>query len=170
MREINLAVPAARLESEAAAALTKAAHLQDLCGGKLVQIADERVAGIDPFGGYSALSERTHKGVQLPPQAPLAAARRHPHDFLLVSHTDELLVVRLGSEANDVQRREMLTGVGRLFERDGGLAFHHKSIKIFRQQNGNSLGESSNDAGFDIVNFVENAKRAVLKDRISVQY
>jgi hypothetical protein len=64
----------------------------------------------------------------------------------------------------------MLTGVGRLFERDGRVAFHHKSIKVFRQQDGNSLGQSSDDAGFDIVDFVKNAKRAVLKDRISVQY
>jgi hypothetical protein len=106
----------------------------------------------------------------LPPQAPLAAAGGHPHDFLLVRHTDELLVVRFGSEANDVQGRKMLTGIGRLFERDGGFAFHHKPIKVFRQQDGNGLGQSSDDAGFDLVDFVENAQGAVLKDRISVQY
>jgi hypothetical protein len=64
----------------------------------------------------------------------------------------------------------MLTGVGRLFERDGRLAFHDKSIKVFRQQDGNGLGQSANDASFDVVDFVENAKGAVLKDRISVQY
>jgi hypothetical protein len=78
--------------------------------------------------------------VQLPAQASLAAVRRHSHDFLLVSHVHELLVVRSRSEANDVQGREMLTSVGGLFERDGCLAFHHKSIKIFRQQDANGLG------------------------------
>jgi hypothetical protein len=38
------------------------------------------------------------------------------------------------------------------------------------QQDGNSLGQPPNDTGFDFVDFVENAKSAVLKDRISVQY
>jgi hypothetical protein len=64
----------------------------------------------------------------------------------------------------------MLTGVGRLFERDGRFAFHHKSIKILGQQDGNSLGQPADDAGFDVVDFVKNAEGAVLKDRISVQY
>lgn len=64
----------------------------------------------------------------------------------------------------------MLTGVGRLFERNGRLAFHHKSIKILRQQDGNGLGQSSDNAGFDVLDLVENTKGAVLKDRISVQY
>ena len=64
----------------------------------------------------------------------------------------------------------MLASVSRLFERDGRLALHHKSIKVFRQQDGNGLGQSSDDAGFDVVNLVENAEGAVLKDRISVQY
>ena len=64
----------------------------------------------------------------------------------------------------------MLAGIGRLFEGNGSLAFHHKSIKVFRQQNGNGLGQSADDAGFDVVDFVENAKGAVLKDRISIQY
>ena len=108
--------------------------------------------------------------MQLPAQAPLAAVRRHSHDFLLVRDADELLVVRFRSQANDVQGRKMLTGVGRLFERHGRLAFHHKSIKIFRQQDGNSLGQPADDAGFDVVDFVENAQGAVLKDRVSIQY
>jgi hypothetical protein len=64
----------------------------------------------------------------------------------------------------------MLAGIGRLFERDGSLAFHHKSIKVFCQQGGNSLGQSPHDAGFGLVDFVEDAKGAVLKDRVSVQY
>ena len=125
---------------------------------------------VDAFIGYSALSERTHKRVQLPAQAPLAAARRHSHDFLLMCHANELIVVRSRSEANDVQRRKMLTRVGRLFERNGRLAFHHKSIKILGQQHGNSLRQPADDSGLDVVNFVENAQGAVLKDRISVQY
>ena len=64
----------------------------------------------------------------------------------------------------------MLTSVSRLFERERRLAFDHESIKVFRQQNGNGLGQSADDAGFNVVNLIENAKSAVLKDRISVQY
>ena len=62
----------------------------------------------------------------------------------------------------------MLASVSRLFQRDGRFTFHHKSIKVFRQQGGNGIGQSSDDAGFNVVNFVENAKSAVLKDRICV--
>jgi hypothetical protein len=64
----------------------------------------------------------------------------------------------------------MLAGIGGLFERNGRLAFHYESIKVFCQQGGNCLGQSSDDTGFDLVDFVENAKGAVLEDRISVQY
>src|SRR5215212_10847511 len=45
--QIDLTVPATRLEGEAAAPLAQAAHLQDLGGGKLIQVSDERVARID---------------------------------------------------------------------------------------------------------------------------
>ncbi len=78
--------------------------------------------------------------MQLSAQPPLAAIGHHPHDFLLLSHADEVLVVRRRSQANDLQRRKMLAGVGRLFQRDGGLAFHDKAIEIFSQQDGNGLG------------------------------
>ena len=64
----------------------------------------------------------------------------------------------------------MLAGVGRLFERYGGFAFNHKAVKIFRQQDGNGLGQPSHDTSFDIVDFVENAQGSVLKDRISIEY
>src|SRR4051812_401908 len=49
VREVNLTVPSTRLESESSAPLPEAAHLQDLGGGKLVEIADQRMAGIDPL-------------------------------------------------------------------------------------------------------------------------
>jgi hypothetical protein len=73
-------------------------------------------------------------------------------------------------QANDVQGREMLTRVGRLFERYGGLSFHYKSIEVFRQQNRNGLRQSADDTCFDVVDFIENAEGAVLKDRVSIQY
>src|ERR1044072_163463 len=115
------AVAAAGLKGESAAALPEAAHLQNLGSRKLIEIADERMAGIDSFGRDSTLGQRTDKTVQMPAQAALAHVRRHSHDFLLVSDVNEFFVVRPGSEANDVQRREMLPGVGGLLERDSGL-------------------------------------------------
>src|SRR5688572_27433388 len=56
--QVDLAVAAARFEGKPTAALAQAAHLKYFGGGKLVEIADERVARIDPFGGYSPLGER----------------------------------------------------------------------------------------------------------------
>ena len=64
----------------------------------------------------------------------------------------------------------MLASFGCMFQSDGGLALHHKPIKVFRQQDGNGLGQSPEYAGLDVVDFVENAKSSVLEDRISVQY
>jgi hypothetical protein len=168
--QVNLAVAPARFEGKAAATLPQAAHLENLGGGKLVEIADERVTGVDAFGGYSALSERPHKRVQLSAQASLAAAGRYSANLLLVGCVHELLVVRFRSEADDVQRGKMLPGVGCLFERDGRLAFHDESIKIFGQQDGNGLRQSADNPDFDAVDLIEYAKSAVLKDRVGVQY
>ena len=40
VRKVNLAVPTAGLEGKATTALAEAAHLQDLGGRKLVEVAD----------------------------------------------------------------------------------------------------------------------------------
>src|SRR5215471_6862096 len=50
MMEVNLARPTARLESESPATLTHAAHLENLRGRKLVEVADERMARVSSFG------------------------------------------------------------------------------------------------------------------------
>ncbi|PYJ11502.1 MAG: hypothetical protein DMF06_02355 [Verrucomicrobia bacterium] len=64
----------------------------------------------------------------------------------------------------------MLAGVRRLFQGHGCLSFHHKAVEILGQQDGNRIGQSSDDADLDIVDLIENAKGTVLKDRISIQY
>ena len=57
MGEVNFTRSAAGFERETAAALTEAAHLEDFRGGKLVQVTDQRVAGIDPLGGHDRTFE-----------------------------------------------------------------------------------------------------------------
>src|SRR5438045_9756246 len=57
--KVNLAVAAPGFESETPAALAEAAHLQNLGGRKLIEIADERMAGIDPFRRSATLGKRT---------------------------------------------------------------------------------------------------------------
>ena len=49
--QIDLTVAAAGFEGETPAPLTQTTHLENFRGRKLVQIADERVARIDPFRG-----------------------------------------------------------------------------------------------------------------------
>jgi hypothetical protein len=87
-----------------------------------------------------------------------------------MGHVNEILVMRFGSEADDVQRGEMLSGVGRLLERDRRLTLDHKPIEILRQQYGNGFGQSSHHPRLNLSDFVENTQGTVLKDRISIQY
>src|SRR5450432_4565063 len=47
--QVNFAVAASRLKSETAVPLPQAAHLQNLGGGELIEISDQRVTGIDAF-------------------------------------------------------------------------------------------------------------------------
>jgi hypothetical protein len=56
-----------------------------------------------------------------------------------------------------------------LVEGNPGLAFHDEPVKILSQQNGNRLRQPADDTQLDVVNFVENTKGAVLKDRIRIQ-
>src|ERR1700731_4825041 len=170
VRQVNLAIAPARLEGKSPAPLPETAHLQNLGGGKLIQIADERMARIDALRGGSPARQSADKAMQLPAQISFAAVRRDPPDFLLFGRTDELRFVRFGREADDSQRREMLAGIGGLFERDGGLAFHHEAVEVLLEQRRDGLRQCANHACLDFVDLVENAKGAVLKDRIGVQY
>src|SRR4051794_34407745 len=81
--QVNFTVAAARLESESPAALTEAAHLQNLGGGKLVEVADEGMARIDSFRGRSSSGERGDKILKLFPQISLARVARDVRDLLL---------------------------------------------------------------------------------------
>src|SRR5690242_5403487 len=53
--QIDFADSPARFESETSASLAQAAHLQNFGRGKLVQIADQRMARVDTFGGGSGM-------------------------------------------------------------------------------------------------------------------
>src|ERR1700686_4757495 len=61
VREVNLAVAPARFKGKPPAPLPEAAHLQNLRGGKLIQIADERMARVDSFGGRTATRQSAGK-------------------------------------------------------------------------------------------------------------
>src|SRR5438067_5612151 len=84
VREVNLAVAAARFERETSAALAQAANLQNLGRRKLIQIPDRRMAGIDPFRRSATLGEGFDEGLQLFAQAPFVAVARNPGDLLLL--------------------------------------------------------------------------------------
>jgi hypothetical protein len=64
----------------------------------------------------------------------------------------------------------MLPRAGPLIHRDGVFAFDYESIEILCQQNRNSLRHRPDHPGLDVVEFVENSQRSVLKDRIGIQY
>jgi hypothetical protein len=54
--QVDFTVSAAGLEGEPSTSLAHAAHLQNLGGGKLVQIADKRVTRVNAFGRRAGLS------------------------------------------------------------------------------------------------------------------
>ena len=74
MVQVNLAVSPARFEGKPAAALAQAAHLQNLGRGKLVEIADERMAGIDPLRRRSALRRANAQSAAIARRKPPLAA------------------------------------------------------------------------------------------------
>jgi hypothetical protein len=167
--QINFAVPPTGLECKASAALTQAAHLQDFRSGKLIEIADERVAGVDSFGRLRGRAfEGTDKASNLALKPSLASGSKDNLQLLLRSQRHRFLLIARRHEANDLQGGKMLARVRGLLDRERGLSFHDKSVKILPQQNSNSLGKSSHDAGFDPVHPVEEPKGPVLKDRVGV--
>jgi hypothetical protein len=106
--------------------------------------------------------------LQLAAQATLAAVAGDQGDFLLLRSGRSLGVVRFWREADDSQRREMLTGTGGLVQRDGGFAFNYEPVKILRQQNRDRVGHRPDDSRLDLVDLVENSESAVLKDRVGI--
>ena len=168
MSEVNLAVAAARFESKPAAALTEAAHLQDLSCRELVEITDQGMTRINPFRRRAALGQGTNKILQLRAQIPWTGIARDSGDLLLLRGSRGFRVSRLRSETNDSQRWEMLASVGGLIQRNRGLAFDDKPVEILRQQHRHGFGHRAHDAGLDVIDLVENGKSAVLKDRISI--
>jgi hypothetical protein len=167
--QINFAVPATGLKCKASAALTQAAHLQDFRSGKLIEIADERVAGIDSFGRLRGRTfEGTDKASNLAIEPSLASGGKDNLQLLLRSQRHRFLFVARWHEANDLQGRKMLARIRGLLDRERGLPFHDKSVKILPQQNSDRLGKRSHDTGFNPVHPVEEAKGPVLKDRIGV--
>ncbi|MEY2504089.1 MAG: hypothetical protein QOG27_369 [Verrucomicrobiota bacterium] len=170
VREVNLAVAAAGLESKPATALAQAAHLQNFGRRKLVEITDERVARIDAFRRRSALRERTDEGVQLPAQASVAAIACNSGNLLLPGRLGEVHFPGFRSETDDSQGWEMLASVRSLFHGDGGFSLDHESNEILGQKHADRLRERPDYTGLDIVDFVQNAQGPVLKDRVSIQY
>ena len=89
-------------------------------------------------------------------------------DLLLFSDVDGLFINRIGREAGNLERGEMLSGIRCLFQRQSSFPFHQESIKILRQQHEHSLGQRPDDAKIDILHHIQNSERLVLKDWIRV--
>jgi hypothetical protein len=62
----------------------------------------------------------------------------------------------------------MLAGIRRLLERNRWIAFHDKPIEILGQKDRNGFRQASNDPTLDPIDLVQDAKGAVLKNRVGV--
>ena len=167
--EVNFAVSPAGLESESPASLAHAAHLQNLGGGKLVQIADKRVTRIDPFGGVPGLPFKSRDHAR--------NWRRNWRSLQLVA-TNSIFCCDASSRMRGrssvppdtyLQGGKMLAGIGRLFDRDPGFAFHDEEIEIFAHQNVNRFLQGSDDTGFDLWHGVEHGERTVFENGIGIE-
>src|SRR5689334_7952378 len=99
MMEVNLARPPAGFESEPTAALAHAAHLQNLCGRKLVQVANERVTRIDPFSRVALGALKGGNDLpELTTKSPIAALGGNDCDFLLHRTLTQTLIFRLNQD------------------------------------------------------------------------
>ena len=64
----------------------------------------------------------------------------------------------------------MLAGIRGLFHGDRVFTFDHKSVEVFTEEDGDSLGHRAHNPDLGVVDFVQNSQSPVLKDRVSVQY
>ena len=127
------------------------------------------MARINPLGRRSGtFLKRAHETLQYPLQSPPALPAHNERDVLLLRH-HFLRFARLRHQAHDLERGKMLPGIRRLFQREGGFAFHDQSIKILTQKNRHRFGKRPPNLRFELVYLVENRERFILEDGICVK-
>src|SRR5205823_12121228 len=149
MLQINLAVPAAGLEREASAALAQTAHLENFRSRKLIEISDERMAGVDTLGRRpGAFFKRSHKISQDSTETPMVLPVGDETDVLLLRHSCAFLRHAVRNQAGDFKRREMLPRVGRLLQSKCRRALHDKGVEIFADLDRDCLGKGARNMVF----------------------
>src|SRR3954467_903149 len=127
------------------------------------------MAGIDSFSRCPRRPiECPNELAQVKVKASVAPVRVNDFQVLLGRDLGVLHVVARWHETNDLQRRKMLTRIGRLLDREGSVAFDDEAVEILRQEGCDRIGKGPNNAGFDLINLVEQGKRSILKDGIGI--
>jgi hypothetical protein len=169
MMEINLARSAARFEGQSTTALAHAAHLQYLSGGKLVQIADERVTRVGSFGGIGFWAFKSRNDLaELAPEIAIAAIGRDDSNLLLCRPLTHTFLFGLNQDQN-FERRKMLAGIGRLFERKRRFAFDDKEIEVLAHDDVDGLMQGAHDAQLHIRHEADDPKDSILENGIAVE-
>src|SRR6202030_4180042 len=103
-------------------------------------------------------------------ETPFGAVTRDPGYFLLLRGGRGLGIRRFRRETNNLQGREMLARVRGLLHGDGIFALDDEPVEVLPEQYRDSLRHCAHDPVLGVVDFVQNSERAVLKDRIGIQY
>src|SRR6187200_1646391 len=85
MVKVDFAVPAAGFKRKPSASLPQAAHLQNFRRRELIQIADQRVARVNPFRRFARFAQRPDEFPQRAPQLTLGPSGDDPMQLLLLS-------------------------------------------------------------------------------------
>src|SRR5438105_4973596 len=89
LMQVDFAVAPSRLKGKASAALPHARHLQHFGRRKLVQISNQRVTRVDPFGRCARMTiETIQKTPHLAAQLPGGRSAVRQRDVLLLSSAD----------------------------------------------------------------------------------
>jgi hypothetical protein len=169
MMEVNLARSAARFKSQSTAALAHAAHLQYLRGGKLVQVADERVTRVGSFGGIGFCAFKSGNDLaELATEIAIAAIGRDDSDLLLCRSLTHAFLFGPNQD-QDFERRKMLAGIGRLFERKQRFAFDDKEIEVLAHDDVDRLMKRPHDRQLHVWHEAENPEGSILENGIAVE-
>src|SRR5262249_32197303 len=155
--------PTARLESESPATLTHAAHLENLRGRKLVEVADERMARVSSFGDVDFGAFKSGNDLaKLAAETAIAAIRRDDRDFLLHRALMQVLIPRL-NQNQDFKRRKVLPRIRRLLERERCFTLNDKKIEVFAHDDVNRFVHRAHNSEFHVGQKAENRQYSILE-------
>ena len=102
-------------------------------------------------------------------QPAIAAVGRDQFDILLSRFPEDRCIGGSVGQSHDLERRKMLPGMDRLFERDRRFTFHDEKIEIFPHQDVNGFGKGAHDTGFDLAQGVDHGQGPVFENRIGIE-